>query len=238
MEITIFRTPDSFGTGTLLGNNPEIYLLPPMERLLVSAWRHACVRPDEVSKGLGSEWTRQRYDDCNFVFKSVICAQAEAKPELYKLLTSPTPRLPDEPVGVYEPGAVPESHIIEMSPLSTLWGYALPRVFIEHAGRDEERTAERYFHAIDLLGKAITMSSTPIELLANLAELVVCGDANPSAVLSHVLEPGVLVEENNRTMYREVIATLKKNAPSVWRHYLGLTEEEREQAGILKNPEV
>jgi len=237
-EGDIFRSPDTFGRGIFLGDDPAILALPPEEGLRVSAWRHACPKPGAVSQEFGLEWTKHRYDECNFVFKSLICEFAKVKPELYNLLTSPTPRLSDEPVGPYEFGAVPESHNTEMSPLSTLWGYALPRVFIEQAGRGNERSAERYFQAIDLLVEAVERSSTPIELLTNLSEAVVQNDADPTAVLNHVLEPGILVEENCRTMYKEVIASLRENAPTVWQHYQNLTPKQREDAGILKDPHI
>lgn len=227
-----------FGRGIFLGDDPAILNLAPENRLKLSAWRHACPRPSQVSNEYGLEWTRRRYDECNFVFSSLICAHAKAKPALYNALTTPVPRHPNEPVGVFEPGAVPESHTSEMSPLSTLWGYALPRVFIEQAGRENNRTVERYLQATDLLDRAINDSETPIELLANLSEAVIYDSADPIAVLGHVLEPGILMEENCYTMYREVITVLETIAPTLWQHYNTLTPRERDAHGILGNPHI
>lgn len=231
----LFRPDKDFGKGIFLGDDPTILRLSPKERLMVSAWRHACPRPKEVSAKYGLEWTRQRYDECDFIFSSLIVKHAEANPELHRQLTTPAKRLAGEPIGVHESGAVPISHQTEMSPLSTPWGFALPRVFIEQAGRGANRSWERYDKAIDLLDEAIAQSTTPIELLARLSELVVTADADPMSVLSHIFEPGILEEENCRTMYNQIAEAVRQKAPTLWEQYNRLPQEEREKAGMIKN---
>jgi hypothetical protein len=131
-----------------------------------------------------------------------------------------------------------QEHFREMSPLSTLWGYALPRVFIEMAGREDNRTPERYFQAIDILEETVKTSSSQVELLAKLSEAAYVSGINPKAILGHTLEPGILKEENCRTMYREVISSLKENAPNLWRYYESLSSDERDKAGILPNANI
>ena len=254
-----FLTPDSFGHGTFIGNDPSIQDLNPEDRVTVSAHRHACPSKEAVIKYYGQVWlktqnspesispevvrehgielTRQRYDECDFVFRFIVEQVANQGPKKIGLLTSlttPTPRLRGENVGKYEEGSVPPSHETQMSPLSTLVGYALPRVFIEQAGREKERTWERYNLAIDLLNRAIEKSETPTELLANLAELTTQANGNATAILGHVLEPGILLEENNRSEYNQVAATLEKHAPKLWSHFTNKSEAEREQDGIIK----
>lgn len=234
-DIDKFRADQDFGRGIFLGDDRNILSLSPEERLMVSAWRHACPRPQEVSRNYGLEWTRQRYDECDFVFSSLIVRHSESKPKLYRQLTASVQRLPGEPIGVHESGAVPLSHQTEMSPLSTPWGFALPRVFIEQAGRNQHRNWDRYEKAITLLDEAISQSTAPIELLANLSELVVKADADPMSVLSHVFEPGILEEENCRTMYNQIAEAVEQKAPTLWAQYTSLSQEEREKAGIIKS---
>ncbi len=217
-ELRAWLSPDSFGRGTFLGDDPTILDLTPGQRLLVSAWRHACPRPIAVAEEYGLDWTRRRYDECNFVF-GLICEHVKKKPELYRQLVSPVKRLPGERVGVFEQGRVPISYKEEMSPLSTIWGYALPRIFIEQAGREEERTIGRYFRGIDLLDQAIDESKTPIELLISFAEKITKRDADKDVVLGHIFEPEVMKEEQCFEMQAEISRALRRLAPRLWRHY-------------------
>lgn len=115
---------------------------------------------------------------------------------------------------------VPSSHDRQMSPLSTPWGYALPRVFIEQAGRREQRTWKRYSKAIDFLEKAIQKSETPIELLAIFSELAIKTDADPVLILGHIFAPGIVLEENCRTMYNQIAEMLRRRAPKLWAYYV------------------
>lgn len=234
-DIDKFTLPENFGRGTFLGNDASIDDLSPENRLIVSAWRHACPRRNEVSRKYGTEWTRQRYDECDFVFSSLIVEHSRNKPGLYQQLTASVKRLLGEPMGYHEDNTVPEFHKSEMSPLSTPWGYALPRIFIEQSGRGKERNWERYDKALDILDEAIYLSDTPIELLANLGKLAVDGDAKVDAVVNHIFEAGILDEENCRTMYNQIAEMIQQKAPKLWTYYSSLSIEKRRSEGLIEN---
>lgn len=258
-EVVKFLKSEDFGRGTMIGDDPSILDLTPRQRAYVSAWRHACPQPDGVIKYYGEAWrdsqpdfdsipqeivtehgiqmTRQRYDECDFVFRQIIGETAKVfNPALYLQLTDPTPRLQNELMGFHEPGRVPPSHESEMSPLSTLVGFALPRAFIELAGRGKNRTADRYIAAIDILEDHILHSQTPAELLAKLTESAVIRGVDPDTILCHVLEPGILKEENNVTEYLRVADALAAYAPFTWNHYLSMSPEHRDFSGIINVP--
>jgi len=229
-----FLKSENFGQGTFLGDDPAIDLLCPMERLWVSAWRHACPQPGAVSGNFGVEWARARYDECDFTQGFIVSLIHELNPTLESQIESSTSRPEGEPVGFFEVGRVPLSHQKSISRLSNLVWYAIPRVYIEAAGRGQDRNWERYSTAIKLTTKAINESKSPIELLARLTNLVVNEiDVDPNLLLCHILEPSILQEGNNQTEYRQVAKTLKKHAPRVWKHYLSLSPVDRQLHGII-----
>lgn len=247
-----FLIPEDFGSAKFLGDDPDIQLLTPKERAYVSAWRHACPRPDEVINYYGNRWleawrqdernfelpeptveeieahgiamTRRRYDECDFVTEWVVEQvrnRGESKTELLKALTSPVERLPGELAGYREPGRVPESHEHQMSRLSTLFGFALARVGIEQFGWEvAPRTWERYERGLDAIDRAIDISNTPHELVANLAKLVTEMDAEPDRVLGHSFELGIREEEHNFTEFDVMTKTFAENAPVLYARYI------------------
>lgn len=196
----------------------------PQRTRIHAAW-HACPQPDAVMASYDTpekpERTFERYFSCDAWHEWAILGQSRRlNPSLYKQLTTPVPRLPGEPVGFFEPDAVPPSHQYEMSPLSTPWGYALSRVLIEQFGRDESCTGDRITTGLAMLVEVIPDSNSPIELLTKLAQKVTSeGQATAETVLSHILSPGILKEENCRTMYLEIADSLKHNAPQLWQVY-------------------
>lgn len=214
-----------FGTGRTGTEILDLFQTSYRLRTRLLGIFHACPRPDEVMDEYDTperpERTFERYFSCNAWHEWAILGQSKRlNPELYDLLVTPVPRLPGEPVGVYEPKAVPPSHKYQMSPLSTPWGYALSRVLIEQFGRDENCSGARINEGLEILTEVIQMSQTPIELLANLAEIVTTrGQADPTEVLNHILAPGILNEENCRTMFREIVDMLKIKAPKLWSQY-------------------
>jgi len=236
-EIEKFLRPEDFGSGTFMGDDPEVMKLSPRERLFVSAWRHACPVPGKVSEKYSIPWARGRYDECNFV-TGLIWDLAGYKKSLRAQLTSSTLRLQEEPVGVYEKGRVPESHNNQMSALSTLTGYALPRVLIEEMGVGENKTIDRYIKALELAQEAISQSTFPVELLVKLSEKVAQSRGNPTTILSHILVAGILKEENNREEYKKVVDALEKHAPILWQHYLSLDSDQRKEAGIIEADQI
>lgn len=239
-EAKKFMTPATFGRGTFMGDDPSIQTLSDSDRLYVSAWRHACFQPTAVEATYGIEWTRQRYDECDFVTGLIlehIQKRGPEKQKLYKALTTSKLRdfsqLPSEYIGHHEKDRVPNSQRKERAPLATLVGYSLPRVFIEIAGRGDKRNWTLYKKALDLLDKAIDISDKPEELVARLAEFAAVDGVSRETLLSYVLEPQVLVEQNSNADYRRMIDALKTHSPILWAKYIRMNTEERKKAGIL-----
>lgn len=227
-----------FGLGTFLGDSGEAFLNKPLnEQVIEMGWSHACPVIDEVAKEYGSEWTLKRYAECNFIFGLVTEAARDLNPELYKLLTTPVPRLENEMPGrSFKPDFIPESFGREMSPLSTPWGYAIPRVIIEEMGRgkgNSERTPKRILKAFSLIDKDVKSSKTPIELLINLSESVSRLDADPKVVLSHSLAEGLLKEEGCITIFNEIKQEINKHAPILRKIYNEMPSEEKSKEGII-----
>ncbi len=233
MGIEQFLDHNTFGKGQFLGDDPGILELTKEQRLLVSAHRHACPNPTATSENYGNEWTRKRYDECNFVFSSLICQMAKQNKELHEKLVKTRRRNPAEPVGNFEKGRVPDKHFDYISPLSNLTGYALPRIFIEIAGRGSERTQEKYIQALDILEKSIQVSETPAKLLARLSEEALNVGVSAETILSHTLAFGILREENNYTEADVIANDLGKLAPKVWESYNSMSRNARVAHDII-----
>ncbi len=234
-EAKKFMTPSSFGRGTFMGDDPSILSVEnPIDRLYISAWHHACVDPDAVVKIYGEKWTRKRYDNCDFVTKTLWehVETIQGKSKLYKQLTTSKKRLWFEGAGLRAPDHTPNVHRSEISPLSSLVGYALPRVFIEIAGLGEQRTADKYFRALDLFDQAVKKTNQPTKLLALFSESALKEGVNPRTLFSHILPEGVLREENNKGEYADVIYSLK-NTEFLWGVYEQFSIEDKKQAEIL-----
>ncbi len=229
-----------FGRGRVVGDDHrllDLYMNPKTRKkfLRAAAWAHACPMPDEVSDTFGVDWTIERYLECNFVWGHILDISKQLNPELYRQLSESILRKFDEPVGKHEKGHIPKSHKTFMSPLSTLYGYALPRVFLEIAGRGKKRNKERYLYAMEQLESAVKISHSPTELLARLthkARFNEVARTRTVKLLDHVLAAGILGEENNISQYREVIEMLEKYAPAVFRTYKRLSLEKRKRLGL------
>ena len=123
-----------------------------------------------------------------------------------------------------------------MSPLSTPWGYALPRVIIEEMGRGEnnkDRTQKRFLKSLSIIDKAVKSSKTPNELLVKMAEQISKLDVDPKTVLSHVLANNILIEEGCKTMFDDIKRRIDKSAPILRQTYDSMMEEERKAEGII-----
>jgi hypothetical protein len=257
-EVINFFEPADFAQGDFLGDDPAIQDLSPNERVYISAWRHGCPMPDGVIEYYGQKWldnqrklgdeseyseaeieaqgialTRRRYDECNFVYNTVIrdavfraMEQGENKRDLYVQLFGLEDRAEDEPLGYAEPGRVPELATEVRPPLSRLVGYALPRVLIEQFGWGfgVERNPERYLQGLDLLDRAVAQANTPEELLAILGNQVVRADAEAGIVIGHMLAPGIEDEQNNHAEFARVRAAIRKHSPTL-RNLMNKLEE-------------
>lgn len=242
-----FMVTEDFASGKFLGDDERIQNLSPKSRAYVSAWRHGCPRPDEVIKYYGKQWlenerkrgnqskipaktildhgialTRRRYDECDFV-TGVIQDEAKrlGKGRLARSLRAPKKRLENEPAGYYEAGRVPENYGEVRNNLSTLVGYALPRVLIETFGwgTDELRNWEDYEAGLKILDTVIKSSATPAELLARVSNLAFKRGISEEKILSHVLSPGIEEEQNNHKEYADVKDALRVHAPKIWKYY-------------------
>lgn len=233
--MTELRGGREFGRGTFLGDKDTGFLEAPLaQKVIEMGWSHACPVVNEVTKDYGPEWTLKRYSECNFVFGLITESAKDLNPELHKQLTTSVTRLEGEVPGKeFRPDLVPSNFHEEMSPLSTPWGYALPRVVIEEMGRGTDRNQKRILKSLSLIDKAVKTSKTPNELLVKLAEQVSKQDANPKAVLSHVLSNGILVEEGCRTMFRDIKQEIDKSAPTLRQTYNSMSAEGRNSEGII-----
>ena len=242
-ELNLFQ-PTNFGRGRVVGDDPrllDLYMNPKTREkfLRIAAWEHACPIPDEVYKEFGVDWTIERYLECNFVWGYILDVAEQLNPELYQQLSDPVLRKFDEPMGKHEQGRIPKSHKTFMSPLSTLYGYALPRVFLEIAGRGKHRTQERYLYAMEQLESAVKVSHKPTELLARLTNAAQSNEmtrVRAVKLLDHVLPAGIVKEENNVSQCREVVEMLETYAPAVFRTYKRLSPKKRKKLSLASIP--
>ncbi|MBU1327133.1 hypothetical protein KKB64_04685 [Patescibacteria group bacterium] len=245
-----------FGKGTLLGDKGDDFFQKPIEQQVKEmGWSHACPVVDEVIKHYGDQWVkthteasptdirqggaelaRGRYAECNFVFGLIADTARELNKPLYEKLTRPVTRLENEPDGDHGLEFVPGSHLRQMSPMSTPIGYALPRVVIEQMGRGEKninRTPERMHKALEVIEEVVKDSKTPIELTIRLSEEVSQMDADPKNVLYLLLSADILGEENCVTMFRDMVAEMRKSAPTLTRVYDEMSSAEKQDLGVV-----
>lgn len=245
-----------FGKATLLGDKGDNFFQKPIEQQVREmGWSHACPVVDKVIKNYGDQWVkthteaspteirqggaelaRGRYAECNFVFGLIADTTRELNKPLYEKLTRPVPRLENEPDGNHGLEFIPDSHLKEMSPMSTPIGYALPRVVIEQMGRGEkniERTPKRMQKALEVIEDVVKESKTPIELIVKLSEEVSKMDADPKNVLNNLLSADILGEENCVTMFRDMVAEMRKSAPTLTRVYDAMSSAEKQEFGVV-----
>lgn len=248
-----------FGRGDFLGNDGDDILDPDVSMYLKTkqlGWSHGCPVVDEVIKEYarayfeahpkeyrnykqvmekGAELALHRYAECNFVYGLIVESARKLNPELYLELVIPTKRQANEPDGEHGQEFVPSSHAEKMSPLSTPIGYALPRVLIEQMGRGEnnkERTPERMLQALNIIDSYVQSAQNSSELVMYFAEAAINQDAEPRAVLSHLLPAGILKEENCLSMFQEMIKTMQLLAPKLYKLYTSLLPQQRQELGV------
>lgn len=121
-----------------------------------------------------------------------------------------------------------------MAPRATTWGYALPRVAIEQAGRlGQSRDQKRFFKAMDILDASVINSSSPNELLALLAEKAIENDADPIAVLGHIFAKEIPEEHGSLRPLRKIAKKIEEKAPKLWRKYKRLSPGEKDKNNIV-----
>lgn len=244
-----------WAAGTFTGWEKDFLELPLEEQVLRLGWSHACPVVEDVIQAYGNAWakdhpnalpseireqgllmTRARYAECNFVFGLVLESARKLNPALFEQLESPVERLPGELFGIPDSKFVPDSTKKMMAPLSTLWGYALPRVIIEEMGRGENnkfRTPGRMLKSLNMIDQAVKSSKDPIVLVVKLAEMAAKNEGDPKEILSHLLSAGILKEENCKTMFKEVVKTMHKRAKILSKVYDLLSPEEFKDFDIV-----
>ncbi len=230
-----------FGHGSFVGavmDDPSFFNLPEREQARVVGWANSCpvvtelTDPANPNPGRGSEAMLNRYAQVNLWFGFIHRAAGEVKPGLEDQLMAPVARLSSEPAGKYEPESVPPSYRREMSPMSTLAGYALPRLFLEQLGTgqglEREETNDRLMSGLAVLDEAIIEADTPLELLASLAEgLTTKAQTTPEQAFKHIFSQGWLDEHNARTMTEQFKDVMAYKAPTLWARYQALTADDK-----------
>ena len=232
-----------FGSGNFVGpimREPAFFDLPVDEQARIVGWAHGCPVVNELispESGRGPEAMVNRYGQVNF-WSGYINSEAERlNPALGRQLKSPVPRLYGEQVGKQETKSVPVMNFIEMSPMGTLTGYALPRILIEQLGINDpnmtqEEVKQRLTTGLDTLEEILPVAQNPLELLALAAEALAQADADPERVLSHVLAAGWLEEHNAHTMVEAFKEELADKSPSLWSTYTQLSPEKKAELAL------
>ncbi len=232
-----------FGTGSFLreAHDSDFLDMTVIEQAKLVGWANGCpvvnelTDPENTSPGRGPENMLPRYAQVNFWFGQIRRAVGEVNPELHNQLMAPVQRLDAEPAGDHEIESVPITYLTEMSPMGTLVGYALPRLFVKQLGEKDqsaEEAQDRLELGLIVLDNAIPKASTPEQLLALVAEGLSQADVPPFVVLSSVLSTGWLKEHNAVSLLDKFKAALQENAPTLWDHYSHLSEDEKSKFNI------
>jgi len=240
----------TFSDNKILGDNGDNFFdLSLDEQVNISAFSEGCpvrekVKARYIVSGEGLEGARDRYGAVRMARYEVIDAVKDVNPTLYAQLTSPNPisRLicPSgnyiEPVGEHEPVSVSQSHIHNIDPNNTPWGYANPRLFLTITGDSNSRTPESSFKALMLVEVAADpkKSTNPIEFLVNFGELAANSGVDVDQILKVIMSNGYLKEENTHVLFRELLSIIKNHAPKLWNRYTNLTPEDKARLGIAE----
>lgn len=230
-----------FGEGTLLGDTGDRYFNQTLEpRVKAMAWSHACPVPDQVIKNFGIEWAEKRYAECNFIYTLVTDAASKHNLPLYFDLNQSLDRLPEEnPSQNILSENVPSSFWTKMSPMSTPWGYAIPRVIVEQFGRGKnnfQRSQKRILSGLNLIETEVKRNNNPIELLIALAKGVSNLDAKAEPVITHIMSKDLLDEEGCKSIFKEISQVMERKAPKLWQKYQQMLDQ-KEWQGIIIRPE-
>lgn len=230
-----------FGQGSFIGEisrDPTFFDLPVREQAKIIGWANSCPVTDELTDpenpnpGRGPEAMRQRYAEVNFWFSFIARETHRLNPDLYKQIILGAPRESDELVGKYEPENVPEWHAEIISPMGTLAGYALPRIFVEQLGTHKEGVSRedmqgRLLRGLDVLESVIPEAGSPEALLVLVAEGLLHADCSPDEIMKHVFSEGWIKEHNARKSMEYLKKVAKFRAPELSKAYELLSEEEK-----------
>lgn len=190
--------------------------VPDAETLAVS---EGCPVKDMAIGHYGAEAAALRYGEIIFARQLILESAEKHNPELHKQLTADIPRNPEEPVGNHEVGAVPESHLSTITANNTPWGSSTPRLLIEMYGGREERTQQSILATLDSVDEVVANSSSPLELVARLAEKAITSGVDKAVVLKRTISAAYKDEENTVKMYKQLENEVERHAPTVWEEY-------------------
>lgn len=231
-----------FGQGSFVGEisrDPAFFDLPVQEQAKIIGWANSCPITDELTDsdnpnpGRGPEAMRQRYAEVNFWFKFIDRETERLNPRLHELLMKQVRREAGESVGKHETQNVPDWHDRNISPMGTLAGYALPRIFVEqvgtHKGISRDEIQDHLFKGLDVLEAAIPLANSPNELLALVAEGLLHANCTPQEIMKHTFSAGWIKEHNAHRMMGEFKLMAQYRAPELSKAYSSLTHEEKAQ---------
>jgi hypothetical protein len=231
-----------FGEGNFIeeiSRDPGFFDLPVREQAKIIGWADSCPITDELTDpensdpGRGPEAMLQRYAEVNFWFSFIARETDRLNPKLHESLMRPVRREIGEPVGKHEPNNVPDWHARKISPMGTLPGYALPRIFVEqigtHKGISRDEVQDRLLRGLDIMEAAIVQAKTPNELLALVAEGLLHADCTPGEIMKHTFSAGWIEEHNAHRMMGQFKLMAQHRAPDLINAYNSLTEEEKAQ---------
>lgn len=228
----------AFGSGNFIRRDDLTKLPEDQIRTLALklGWANGCPVVRELSDPSNTQFgplsMAQRYNETNRWFKFISSYYERPTRSISSSLRVPILRHPDEPVGKHEPKSVPMLHLTQISPMSRIHGYALPRVFIELLSLRRHGS-----YPVDFIHNAIARSSNPDTLLSKLSLSVVAkGGVEPVSVLQHLFPAGLLAEENCRRAYISLAESLNHFAPDLVDEYLGLSTSEKANLEIADIP--
>lgn len=242
--------PEAFGVGGLA--SPWMVEGTPYADLsmhgkaVVQAWHAGCPVPEALIEERGADAMADRYGELNQAFFAVVNLVQEVDPNLAQELMAPAERqfmLKDgkkvaRRIGKYEEGSVPEKYLDEMSPMGTLVGYALPRLFVEDIRSAERLSGDEvpkpYSDTATLLKVAAGHSDNAYGLLAVFAELLAeLGHTDVTTILQKTLSQGWYEEHEAREQINAFSLEFKKHAPRLWEAYTRMTVTQRIENGII-----
>ncbi len=213
-----------------------------VSQILRLAWAHGCPVPKSVINIYGIEYAMDRYSTCNQAFRYIVgmAMYQRGSANLPFLLINPEKRLPDEKVGKHEPAAVPNIHQSEIAPMSGLYGYALPRLFLLRAESQPQETLKRqenYYKASEILMYSLAGAKNLEMVLVTMAiRLWQEKDIGKTDILSHIFPQCTLEEENCRIAYRQFAEALRDRTPEIAEFYQELTQSQKAELGIAEIP--
>ncbi len=215
--------------------------LDSKERIIEAAlrlgWSNGCPIARELTgpdSPYDAEWMLKRYSETSYWFREAVSLAGKHNRAVFDLLARPRMRLPDERVGKHEPLSVPRSHLWRISPLTSLEGYATPRLLV---GIKNQNWVLSETKAYEALKECLSVAGEkPWDFLAILAEKAVGRTFGPEIVLSHIYPKEVLLGENCQTTYLNLAKSLEMKAPTVWKALINLPQSQREELEIAEIP--